>query len=65
MGNQAEQLKVKFGSAWPGENKETEIVAIPGLLGRDPNVCFPPTIVNAPLHRVGGQACFFFFDHFR
>ena len=34
--NQAEQLKVKFGSAWPGENKETEIVAIPGLLGRDP-----------------------------
>ena len=36
IGNQAEQLKVKFGSAWPGENKETEIVAIPGLLGRDP-----------------------------
>ena len=36
MGNQAEQLKIKFGSAWPGENKETEIVAIPGLLGRDP-----------------------------
>ena len=36
MENQAEQLKIKFGSAWPGENKETEIVAIPGLLGRDP-----------------------------
>ena len=36
MGNQAEQLKIKFGSAWPGEKKETEIVAIPGLLGRDP-----------------------------
>lgn len=33
---QAEQLKVKFGSAWPGENKETEIVAIPGLKGREP-----------------------------
>ena len=33
---QAEQLKVKFGSAWPGENKESEIVAIPGLRGRDP-----------------------------
>ena len=32
----AEQLKVKFGSAWPGENKETEIVAIPGLRGREP-----------------------------
>jgi cell division protein FtsA len=26
---QAELLKVKFGSAWPGENRETEIVAIP------------------------------------
>ncbi|MDA0774212.1 MAG: cell division protein FtsA [Bacteroidetes bacterium] len=33
---QAELLKVKFGSAWPGENRETEIVAIPGLQGRDP-----------------------------
>ncbi len=33
---QAEQLKVKFGSAWPGENKENEIVSIPGLRGREP-----------------------------
>lgn len=33
---QAELLKVKFGSAWPGENKDTEIVSIPGLRGRDP-----------------------------
>ncbi len=33
---QAELLKVKFGSAWPGENRDTEIVAIPGLQGRDP-----------------------------
>ena len=33
---QAELLKVKFGSAWPGENKENEIVSIPGLRGRDP-----------------------------
>lgn len=33
---QAELLKEKFGSAWPGENKETEIVSIPGLRGRDP-----------------------------
>ena len=24
---QAEQLKVRFGSAWPGENKENEIVS--------------------------------------
>ena len=33
---QAELLKVKFGSAWPHENKENEIVSIPGLRGRDP-----------------------------
>jgi len=33
---QAEKLKVQFGSAWPGENKENEIVSIPGLLGREP-----------------------------
>ncbi len=33
---QAELLKIKFGSAWPGENKDTEIVSIPGLRGRDP-----------------------------
>ena len=36
IGNQAEQLKIKFGSAWPGENKDSEIVSIPGLRGRDP-----------------------------
>ena len=34
--SQAELLKVKFGSAWPGENKDNEIVSIPGLRGRDP-----------------------------
>jgi cell division protein FtsA len=33
---QAELLKIKFGSAWPGENKENEIVSIPGLRGREP-----------------------------
>ncbi len=33
---QAELLKTKFGSAWPGENKENEIVSIPGLRGREP-----------------------------
>ena len=33
---QAELLKIKFGSAWPGENKDTEIVSIPGLRGREP-----------------------------
>lgn len=36
IGRQAELLKKKFGSAWPGENKESEIVSIPGLRGRDP-----------------------------
>jgi cell division protein FtsA len=33
---QAELLKIRFGSAWPGENKDNEIVSIPGLRGRDP-----------------------------
>ena len=33
---QAELLKVRFGSAWPGENKDNEIVSIPGLRGREP-----------------------------
>jgi cell division protein FtsA len=33
---QAELLKMKFGSAWPGENKENEIVSIQGLRGREP-----------------------------
>ncbi len=35
MKNQAELLKIKFGSALGGENKESEIVCIPGLRGRD------------------------------
>jgi cell division protein FtsA len=33
---QAELLKTRFGSAWPGENRDNEIVSIPGLRGRDP-----------------------------
>ena len=36
IGKQAELLKIKFGSAWPGENKDNEIVSIPGLRGREP-----------------------------
>ncbi len=36
MRNQAEQLKVKFGSSLAVENKDTDIVVIPGLKGRDP-----------------------------
>ncbi|MFZ4740052.1 MAG: cell division protein FtsA [Bacteroidales bacterium] len=34
--SQAEALKTKFGSALASENKEEEIVAIPGLRGRQP-----------------------------
>ncbi|PHR45095.1 MAG: cell division protein FtsA [Fluviicola sp.] len=33
---QAEQLKVKFGSALASESQENEIVCIPGLRGREP-----------------------------
>src|SRR5690554_3159351 len=32
---QAEQLKIRFGSAWPGENKDNEIVSIPGWRGQE------------------------------
>jgi cell division protein FtsA len=32
----AEELKVKFGSALASENREDEVVAIPGLHGREP-----------------------------
>jgi len=36
MKNQAELLKVRFGSAVAEENQENEIVCIPGLRGREP-----------------------------
>ncbi|TXI82126.1 MAG: cell division protein FtsA [Flavobacteriales bacterium] len=36
MREQAELLKTKFGSALASENKENEVVCIPGLRGRDP-----------------------------
>ncbi|MDX9751375.1 MAG: cell division protein FtsA [Flavobacteriales bacterium] len=36
MRDQAEKLKTKFGSALAAENKENEVVCIPGLRGRDP-----------------------------
>jgi cell division protein FtsA len=36
MRKQAEALKVKFGCALADEAKENEIIAIPGLRGRDP-----------------------------
>jgi cell division protein FtsA len=34
--SQAEALKIKFGSALASENKDEEIVSIPGLRGREP-----------------------------
>src|SRR6201996_8640780 len=36
MRNIAEQLKTRFGSALAEENKENEIVCVPGLRGREP-----------------------------
>ncbi len=36
LGRQAEMLKVEFGSAWPGENRDNEIVSIPGIKGKEP-----------------------------
>ncbi|MFC3196622.1 cell division protein FtsA [Parapedobacter deserti] len=34
--NQAELLKIRFGSALADENKENEVICVPGLRGRDP-----------------------------
>ena len=59
IGNQAEQLKIKFGSAWPGENKDSEIVSIPGLRGRDPKEISLKTlskIINARVVQIIEQA---------
>lgn len=36
MRSQAEKLKQKFGSALAAENKDTDVVCIPGLAGRSP-----------------------------
>jgi len=36
MKKHAEELKIKFGSALASENREDEVVAIPGLRGRPP-----------------------------
>ena len=59
IGNQAEQLKIKFGSAWPGENKDSDIVSIPGLRGRDPKEISLKTlskIINARVVEIIEQA---------
>lgn len=56
---QAELLKTKFGSAWPGENKETEIVSIQGLRGREPkeiSLKKLAQIIHARVHEVLEQA---------
>ena len=56
---QAELLKIKFGSAWPGENRDTEIVSIPGLQGRDPKEISLKTlskIINARVVEIIEQA---------
>ncbi len=34
MGNQAEVLKIKYGSAWPAENSPNSLIAVPGIRGR-------------------------------
>ncbi len=36
MRNQAELLKTRFGSALADENKDNEIISVPGLRGREP-----------------------------
>ena len=36
LARQAEMLKVQYGSAWPGENRDNEIVSIPGIKGKEP-----------------------------
>ena len=59
IGNQAEQLKIKFGSAWPGQNKDSDIVSIPGLRGRDPKEISLKTlskIINARIVEIIEQA---------
>ena len=56
---QAELLKIKFGSAWPGENRDSEIVSIPGLRGRDPKEISLKTlskIINARVVEIIEQA---------
>jgi cell division protein FtsA len=43
---QAEQLKVKFGSALANENQENEIISIPGLRGREPKEISVKNLAN-------------------
>ncbi len=50
--NQAEALKIKFGSALAAENKEEEIVSIPGLRGRTPKEITLKNLANIIQARV-------------
>jgi len=50
--NQAELLKVKFGSALAIENQENEIVSIPGLRGREPKEISIKNLANIIQARV-------------
>lgn len=55
MKNQAELLKIKFGSAIPEENKENEIVCVPGLRGKEPkeiSVKNLSRIINARMEEI-------------
>jgi len=58
---QAEQLKVKFGSALASENQENEIVAIPGLKGREPkeiSVKNLSRIIQARMEEIIEHVCY-------
>ena len=44
--NQAEQLKVKFGSALADESQDNEVVSIPGLRGRPPKEISVKNLAN-------------------
>jgi cell division protein FtsA len=46
LGQQAELLKVRFGSALASENKENEVVCIPGLKGREPKEISVKNLAN-------------------
>jgi len=46
MKNQAEQLKVKFGSALPQESQENEVVCIPGFRNRAPKEISVKNLAN-------------------
>jgi cell division protein FtsA len=61
MREQAEQLKTKFGSALASENKENEVVCIPGLRGRDPKEISLRTlshIIQSRMEEILEHVCF-------